>query len=61
MTDAPKVPRSLLKRMERHKNEISKRRDALRDVMDDLEAIIGSADRGVEALDEAIAAFSEHL
>lgn len=39
-----------------------RRRDALREIYGDLEVvIIGSTDRGVEALDDAVSAFSEYV
>ena len=46
-------------RIEKHKNEIAKQRDALLGILSDLEAVIDSSNRGIEALDEAIAAISE--
>jgi hypothetical protein len=56
-----KISASFIKRIERNKREIARHRDALREILDDVEAVIGSADRGIEVLDEAVASLSEYV
>jgi hypothetical protein len=62
-TVAPEAqdPVSFIRRIEHHKREIARHRDALREILDRREAVIGSADRGIEALDEAVASLSEYV
>lgn len=45
--------------LESKRNAIAKERDALREVQSDIEALCDSCDQGIEALDQAIAHFSE--
>ena len=49
----------LLKRLEKHRNNIAKERDALRELYDEIEALLDPTNRGVEALDDAIESISE--
>lgn len=51
----------IVAKIEKHKTAIAKHRDALRDVYDDLECVLESADRGVEGLESAIATLSEYV
>ena len=50
-----------VKRIELHKNAIAKERDALRDILEDLEAVVESADAGLAELDSAIMSLSEYV
>jgi hypothetical protein len=47
-TVAPEAqdPVSFIRRFEHHKREIARHRDALREILDGREPVIGSADRG---------------
>jgi hypothetical protein len=51
----------LLALIEQHKKSIAAHRDALRDLFEELESVLDSADRGVEHLESAIDALSEYL
>jgi hypothetical protein len=57
----PEVLPLFTRRIEHHKREIARHRDALREILDDLESAIGSADRGIEASDEAVTRLSEYV
>jgi hypothetical protein len=57
----PNIPASFISRIEHHKREIARHRDTLREILHDLEAVIGSAGRGIEALDEAVVSLSEYV
>ena len=59
--DSPRSPRQLLALIEQHKKSIAAHRDALRDLFEELESVLDSADRGVEHLESAIDALSEYL
>jgi ABC-type transporter Mla subunit MlaD len=50
-----------LARIERHKAAIGKHRDALRDILDDLQGVVDAADDGFESLNYAIEKLSELL
>lgn len=57
---APQL-RAIIAKIERHKAAIGKHRDALREIYEDLEAIVGSADDGLQSLDYAINRLCEYL
>ena len=44
-----------------HCEALAKERDALREIQDEIEGILEPTDRGVEALEEAIASISERV
>lgn len=60
-TAMPKIPKRLLAAIERHKKAIGEHRDALRELIEDVEAVIDSSDRGVEYLESAVDALSEYV
>jgi RNase adaptor protein for sRNA GlmZ degradation len=45
----------------KHKNAIAKERDALRDILHDLEGVVDSSDSALNDLDCAIDALSQYL
>ena len=47
--------RELIKQVERRKRAIAKHRDALRDMVMEMEDLLGSVERGVEGLESGIA------
>jgi hypothetical protein len=51
--------KALLKRIEKHRATIAKERDALYEILSEVESLFEPVNRGVEALDDAIQAFSE--
>ncbi len=51
----------MIKALEKHKRDIAKSRDALRDIEDEIKGLRYTADRGIEALEEAIEALSEQV
>jgi hypothetical protein len=57
----PAGPPGLLSGTAPTRRTIARHRDALREILDGREAVIGSADRGIEALDEAVASLSEYV
>lgn len=60
---APQMPslRSLLAKIEKHKDSIGKHRDALREIMVDLGEFVESADEGIESLEQAIDHLSKYV
>lgn len=61
MTKAPKVPAALVKKIKFHKDKIAEHRDALRDLIDDVEAIVGTADDALEQIEYGIEALSQYV
>lgn len=66
MSDAPKIMtkrqmRAVISKIERHKAAIGKHRDALREILDDLEEIEDCARDATESLNYAIQRLSEQL
>lgn len=57
----PPTKRDILKRVAQVKAGIAAKRDELRALISDVEDVVESSDRAVDALDEAVAALSEHL
>lgn len=53
--------KSVLAVIKHHKDAISKHRDALREIMNDLQVIVESADDGLDALGYAIEQLSQFL
>lgn len=51
----------ILSRIETHKRRIAKERDALRELIGDVEAICETCDRAHDGLGDAVAALSEYL
>lgn len=51
--------KAIIKKIENHKKQIAKHRDALREIFENIETEIEAFDRGVEYLDDAINAISE--
>ena len=51
----------LIRQIKKHKDSIARHRDALRDILDDLESVSGSASDGVQKLESAIDTLSEYL
>ena len=47
--------RELIKQVERRKRAIAKHRDALRDIVMEMEDLLGSVERGVDGLESGIA------
>jgi hypothetical protein len=58
---AKKLPKNLVAQVKRHKDAIAKHRDALRDLYDDIEEVVGSADMAIQELENAIATLSEYV
>lgn len=52
---------ALRKAVEMHKTEIAKHRDALRDLMEDMEAVVDSSSNAVELMEGAIDRLSEYV
>ncbi len=48
-------------RIKHHKDAIAKHRDALRDIYDDLEAVLESTDTGLAELESAVQVLSEQF
>ena len=69
MTGKAKTPKraceltveALRKAVEYHKAEIGKHRDALRELLEDMEAVVDSSDRGIEYMEAAVDALSEYV
>lgn len=53
--------RAIVAKIKRHTEAIARHRDQLREIYSDLEAIVESADDGLQSLDYAIERLSEHL
>ena len=49
----------IINKIENHKKEIAKQRDALQEIFEDIETELDAFDRGIEYLDDAINAISE--
>ncbi len=56
-----KLPRNLVARIKRHKDAIAKHRDALRDIMDDVEAVVDSSSEGIQLLEAAVDSLSAYV
>lgn len=56
-----KLFQALYKQLKKHLDAISKERDALRRLRNEIEDVLEPTNRGVEALEEAVYAFSEQL
>lgn len=56
-----KTKRSILREVNRHKAAIAKHRDALRDLIEDAEAVSESCDDAVRSLESAADALSQNL
>ena len=52
---------AIVKKIEGHKAAVAKHRDALRDCVLDLEAIVDDADEAIDGLDRALEVLSEYL
>jgi hypothetical protein len=52
---------ALRKAVEFHKEEIGKHRDALRDLLEDMESVVDASDRGIEHMEAAVDALSEYV
>jgi hypothetical protein len=53
--------RAIVAKIKRHSEAIARHRDQLREIYSDLEAIVESADDGLQSLDYAIDRLSEYL
>lgn len=51
--------KSLIRQLEKHRLAIAKERDGMRKMQDDIEDLLEPTSRGLEALEDAIAALSE--
>lgn len=54
-----KLDKVVIARLEKHRERISKERDALRVMADEITDLIDATERGLESLDDAIQALSE--
>lgn len=52
--------KGLLKQIKKHKEAIAKERDALREILEDVEDVVGSMNEGVIALESAIDTMSQY-
>jgi uncharacterized protein (UPF0335 family) len=60
-TKSKKLPRSMLVRLERAKKDLAKVRDDLREIYEEAEAIVDSADEAYCSLDYAVERLSEQV
>lgn len=48
------IPKALIKKLEKHRNNIAKERDQLRQLCADVDSLVSAADDGIDALENAI-------
>lgn len=61
MKNINKVMQNLSKQLEKHRNNLAKERDAMRELMSEIEEIEGVCDVAKECLDEAIDTLSQYV
>lgn len=57
----PKQVASMVKKIERHKAALAKHRDALRDIIEDVDAICDEASDATDNLERAVESLSKYL
>lgn len=57
----PKVPKALLAKIKYHKDKIAAHRDALREIMEDVEAVVDSTDDAVQQIEYGIETLSQYV